>query len=1473
MLTIWKSKWKTSHTFQDRSRSPSSIGGADLTVSGLESNAAVPPSGEPSPSLVELGEVWSSSSSGALKRLREEEFWSGSNKRTKVDLEFSNFGDDDDDEVLEVALKENTIFAASSKDAANAFLAKYITRIWEDRKGRKEIVYPVVIVDAPSDVESSLQAAIPDIMNVTGSNIEESERKVLLLTSSSLLHELTHGSLELNQIGSLVFGELPFSSDRLDVTHPILRIMKRFYAVSAPSSRPMILAGLFASSTDFTTNVSFDSLVLEANLHCKIHGLTAESRTMCLVELLPSVRETVVVYDPPNSPPTTPLVRQLRSLGSDEPCIRRLFKNYQHALAQLGSFAAGLVCRQLIDIDKADSLPPEIRQSLLIQVPQGASPEIDMASPAFNVTPKVLKLVQILKSCRELGGDFCGIIFVRRRIVADTLMQLLLRLDSELGFLRIRVLFGARNLDTSHQDEILRMVKDGSCNLLIATKSVEDLDLPNVPVLIKFDLFDSQLSHAHALSHCLGANSHIISMVERGNGAHHAIISHLSNTSPRLRAWTNAHRWTPQSSIPDETLYTDRDPYSSDSDEESESVSFIRDSTTGSRMYPQDALNAIYPLCSTEREPGGSEMYNPLFEFDVQDDGHFVCRVRRTGLLQNLPMPMAWSSPNPTKAGARRLAAYDACAGLYHQGLLDSRVFPRTWATPSDSDPLPALNPKIPGTRTYPIKSPAFWPNTALVPLNPLTRVYPMIISVNCGIVSESLPLHAPLVMLVRQPLPDIPDFNVFFAGIPARISLIRAKPIVLNESQLQDIHAYNTLLWRAMLNKSYPYSINETLAHYVPLTGEWSCEAAQRSQELDVSNFISWKSISATLADWVVPLKCDSVEALREDIVDALIQDRWAVYTRRYDTVVVRPDLNPLSKPLDPELQEYENLLEYCKANREGFEGLKNDQQPLLEVVRLPPLKDRLQPAAGPFTPSTSKRRYFIPELCAKVTVPASTFRTVLLLPCIMRRINDFLLVKELNSGLLDYCVSDELLHVAISPPSAGIEYDYERLELLGDAFLKLLSSIYVFVTYPKADESSMHNHRQALISNKSLWKNAIAVGLPSSIRSRPLSFKGWSVPRTPTSDTGEKKEEESSRKTTPSSDDQKNVFIPKKRRRALKILNWKPLQHLGDKVLADVVEAIMGAALLSGGTDAALKAAKALNVPLPNIEKWADFGKRSQEVSEPVVAVQISSSTIGAIEAIIGCPFKRPQFLIQALTHKTSAQSTTYERLEFIGDAILDFMVIRHLFHRHQQMNPGMLTVLKGAMVSNTTLAALCVLSGLHHHLLFGSDKLAHDIREYENLVIQAQNEEYAAAEKEGRPCGQFWHNIESPKVLGDLLESILGALYVSDEYSPVGAEAFFDKVFEPFYNRHITLQTLSHHPTKTLFEFIQSKGCGNFSLVKEANEYLVLVHDVVLASTQDENGISGAKVVSSISLCALEGDPGFLARTCNCWKDTKW
>lgn len=84
---------------------------------------------------------------------------------------------------------------------------------------------------------------------------------------------------------------------------------------------------------------------------------------------------------------------------------------------------------------------------------------------------------------------------------------------------------------------------------------------------------------------------------------------------------------------------------------------------------------------------------------------------------------------------------------------------------------------------------------------------------------------------------------------------------------------------------------------------------------------------------------------------------------------------------------------------------------------------------------------------------------------------------------------------------------------------------------------------------------------------------------------------------------------------------------------------------------------------------------------------------------------------------------------------------------------------------------------------------------------------------------------------QALSDVVESIIGAIYISDDFTPIGAEQLFDNVLKPFYDKHITLQTLSHHPTKILFELFQAQGCHLFEISKENNAEKTLCHGEAL------------------------------------------
>lgn len=156
---------------------------------------------------------------------------------------------------------------------------------------------------------------------------------------------------------------------------------------------------------------------------------------------------------------------------------------------------------------------------------------------------------------------------------------------------------------------------------------------------------------------------------------------------------------------------------------------------------------------------------------------------------------------------------------------------------------------------------------------------------------------------------------------------------------------------------------------------------------------------------------------------------------------------------------------------------------------------------------------------------------------------------------------------------------------------------------------------------------------------------------------------------------------------------------------------------------------------------------------------------------------------------------------------------------------------------MVSNSTLAALCVEHGLQKYLLYNSAALSNNIRDYLQALELAKAKEYEQAKLEERTPGQYWLDIDPPKVrtgmfgfrrcsliesrmqaLSDIVESIIGAVFVSDNCQHSGIEIVYQKLLQPFYERHISLKTLSHHPTKILFELFQSHGCTQFEILKE-------------------------------------------------------
>jgi endoribonuclease Dicer len=96
---------------------------------------------------------------------------------------------------------------------------------------------------------------------------------------------------------------------------------------------------------------------------------------------------------------------------------------------------------------------------------------------------------------------------------------------------------------------------------------------------------------------------------------------------------------------------------------------------------------------------------------------------------------------------------------------------------------------------------------------------------------------------------------------------------------------------------------------------------------------------------------------------------------------------------------------------------------------------------------------------------------------------------------------------------------------------------------------------------------------------------------------------------------------------------------------------------------------------------------------------------------EKRLGYHFNNRAFLLQALTHSSYSPNRvtqSYERLEFIGDAILDFLITCYIYEHCGVLNPGEVTDLRSALVNNNTFASLVVRCGFHKFLLMINLKL---------------------------------------------------------------------------------------------------------------------------------------------------------------------
>ena len=134
-----------------------------------------------------------------------------------------------------------------------------------------------------------------------------------------------------------------------------------------------------------------------------------------------------------------------------------------------------------------------------------------------------------------------------------------------------------------------------------------------------------------------------------------------------------------------------------------------------------------------------------------------------------------------------------------------------------------------------------------------------------------------------------------------------------------------------------------------------------------------------------------------------------------------------------------------------------------------------------------------------------------------------------------------------------------------------------------------------------------------------------------------------------------------------------------------------------------------------------------------------------LASLEKQIGHVFANRFFLVQALTHSTHAyehrqdQLEDNERLEFLGDSVLDLVISDALFRQSQNYDEGYMTKTRALVVCESTLAQVAVKINLGDALKMGRGELATGGR-------------------------------EKPSSLANAIEAIFGAVYLDAGYDKV-------------------------------------------------------------------------------------------------------
>uniref|UniRef100_A0A3Q3BRQ8 Ribonuclease 3 n=1 Tax=Kryptolebias marmoratus TaxID=37003 RepID=A0A3Q3BRQ8_KRYMA len=326
------------------------------------------------------------------------------------------------------------------------------------------------------------------------------------------------------------------------------------------------------------------------------------------------------------------------------------------------------------------------------------------------------------------------------------------------------------------------------------------------------------------------------------------------------------------------------------------------------------------------------------------------------------------------------------------------------------------------------------------------------------------------------------------------------------------------------------------------------------------------------------------------------------------------------------------------------------------------------------------------------------------------------------------------------------------ERLEFLGDAVVEFLTSVHLYYLFPNLEEGGLATYRTAIVQNQHLAMLAKKLELDRFM----LYAHGPDLCRE------------------------------------------SDLRH----AMANCFEALIGAVYLEGGLEEARQLFGRLLFNGGDLrEVWLHYPPHPLQVQEPQTDRQLIETSpvlqkLTSFEESIGVLFTHVRLLARAFTLRTVGFNHLTlghnQRMEFLGDSIMQLVATEYLFIHFPDHHEGHLTLLRSSLVNNRTQA-----------------KVAEELGMQEFAITN---------DKTKRPVAL------RTKTLADLLESFIAALYIDKDLEYVHTfmnVCFFPRLKEFILNQDwndpksqlqqccLTLRTEGKEPDIPLYKTLQTVG----------------------------------------------------------------